>query len=348
MGARRPLAPARAERPQESAVIVRLISLASPADWDAALSRVPHGPAHTHWYNAALSLSVDDEIALMEYASPPDWAACPIVLRRHGESIDIAIPYGIGGFAICGECKELPDVIRRFAGEQRWVCGYLAVHPLSRHPFSAEDGLEWGENGLERGPLVYRLDLSMSEPHLFASMHATNRYEIRRDEALLSSVITDAAAIGRALPEIYEQTRARVGASDAYRFSRATLAAWLSSPGCLALGLGDPLQAVVICTHAAGVADYFINASTDQGRKYTRILIWAAMRELKRLGIRYFNLGGGVRDGDTLDAFKRRFGGELTVRPILKQVYCRDRFVELCAQAGAMERAGSYFPPYRQ
>jgi hypothetical protein len=323
-------------------VSVRLVSLANPEAWERALSRIPHGPAHTHWYNAALSLSVEDELALVEYVGDRCAAVCPLILRRHGESIDIASPYGFGGFAIDGDCKGLPGEFRRFACGQGWICGYLTIHPLSSHSFAPADGLEAGRT-------VYLLDLTAAESFLLASMHPTHRYEIRKAEQLLSAVVTAPHLIADALPGLYAETRARVGASETYRFSRSTLHAWLASPGCLALGLGDPLQAVVICLYTRDVADYFLNASTLQGRKYTRILVWAAVQELKRRGIRCFNLGGGVREGDQLDDFKRRFGGRAVAMPVLKQVYCREQFEVLCLQtATAGERPGGYFPPYRQ
>jgi hypothetical protein len=320
-------------------VSATLISLANAEDWEGAVSRVSHGPAHTHWYNSALAASIEDEIVLFEYAEGEDCAVCPIVLRRFGNSVDIATPYGFGGFATHGRCKGLPDEFHRLAIEKGWVCGYLALHPLFPHPFVAA-------NGLERGRTIYLLDLSSSEDVLLASMHETHRYELRKDSALLESINAEEAAPARALPALYAETLARVGASDTYRFSEATLNSWIDSAGSLVLGIGEPPQAVIFCMYTKDIADYFINASTNQGRRYTRILIWAAVCELKRRGVRYFNLGGGVHEGDTLEAFKRRFGGRSLDSPVLKQVYLREQFTALCDQAGAPESA-SYFPSYR-
>jgi hypothetical protein len=324
---------------QQDVMSSRLISLANHEDWKTALSHVPHGAAHTHWYNTALAASVEDEIVLFDYSNGEDQACCPLALRRYGKSIDIATPYGFGGFATQGPCKRLPDEFRRFAIEQDWVCGYLALHPLFPHPFIATEGLEPGRT-------IYVLDLSTSEDFLLSSMHKTHRYELRRDSELVESIILEGDLLSEALPGLYAATLARVGASDTYRFSEATLKAWLSSPGCLALGLGVPPRAVMLCLYTEEIADYCISASTKQGRSYTRILLWAAARELKRRGVRYFNLGGGAHDADTLEAFKRRFGGESLSVPVLKQVYMRGQFMALCRQAEAVDRAG-YFPPYR-
>jgi hypothetical protein len=327
-------------RAQQGAMSARLISLANSEEWARVVSRVAHGPAHTHWYNAALAPSIEGEIALFEYADGENLAICPVVLRRYGESVDIATPYGFGGFAVHGNCTRLPDEIRRFAVEHGWVCGYLALHPLFPHPFAATDGLELART-------VYLLDLTKSENILLASMHETHRYELRKDSKLLESVVLEENPLSRALPALYADTLARVGASDTYRFSNATLKSWLSSPGCLALGLRTPLEAVVVCMYTNDIADYFINASTNHGREHTRILIWAAVRELKRRGVRCFNLGGGARDGDTLDAFKRRFGGKSMGVPVLKQVYLHEQFMALCHQAKLADRPAGYFPPYR-
>jgi hypothetical protein len=286
-----------------------------------------------------LAAGIGHEIVLIEYEDDGNWAVCPIMLRHAGEWIDVATPYGFGGFAAHGDCRGLPVELRRFAVEQSWVCGYLALHPLFPHPFTIADGLEQGRT-------VYVLDLSASEDDLLASMHDTHRYEIRGKSGQ-PPVFVDTRTAVKALPALYAETLARVGASDTYRFSDATLDSWLSSSGCLALGIGIPPQAVVVCLYTKDVADYFINAGTNQGRRYSRILLWESARELKRRGVRYFNLGGGIRDGDPLDAFKRRFGGDSSSFQVLKQVYLGEKFTALCARAGVVENGKGYFPPYR-
>jgi hypothetical protein len=321
-------------------VNLKLVALADVEGWTQAVTEVAHAPAHTQWYNAALAASASDPIVLISYASRGDRAVCPVMLRRYAKSVDIVSPYGFGGFAARGPCAGLPGAFRSVAIEQGWVCGYIALHPLLAHPFGAVDGIE-------KGRTVYVLDLAGSEENLLASMHEAHRYEIRRDAGLLTALIEDRAVISRSLPALYADTLKRVGASGTYGFSAASLDAWLASPGCLALGLGEPLRAAVLCLHAGEMGEYFINASTDDGRSHTRILLWAAMRELKRRGVRYFNLGGGAHEGDALDAFKRRFGGNPLSVPVLKQVFVRDRYDSLCRQAGTAERVGGYFPPYR-
>jgi len=322
------------------AVTIRLISLSNSDEWAAAVAAVPHGPAHTRWYNAALAASTEDEIELVEYVDGSDRAVCPIALRRFGDVVDLATPYGFGGFATRGPCAGLPAAFHAFAVAQGWVCGYLALNPLFPHPFAIQDGLEAGRT-------IYVLDLARSTEELFEALHDTHRYEIRKQLQFMEAVTSDSERLANALPTLYAETLVRTRASPVYRFSDKTLNAWLASPNCLGLGLGEPLQAVLICFYTAETADYFINASSERGRTHTRLLLWAAMGELKRREVRFFNLGGGAHEGDSLDAFKRRFGGRPVSIPVIKQVYDRDMFEALCARAGASARSNAFFPPYR-
>jgi hypothetical protein len=78
------------------------------------------------------------------------------------------------------------------------------------------------------------------------------------------------------------------------------------------------------------------------------MLIWAAVRELKRLGVPTLNLGGGVSEGDSLAEFKRRFGAKQVPLRHVKQVYRPGRYRQLSQRVGADPAAQGYFPAYRR
>jgi hypothetical protein len=59
------------------------------------------------------------------------------------------------------------------------------------------------------------------------------------------------------------------------------------------------------------------------------------------------NLGGGVKENDGVAEFKRRFGADEVPLRNVKQVYRRDIYEELCAEAGVDPHASAYFPAYR-
>ena len=97
------------------------------------------------------------------------------------------------------------------------------------------------------------------------------------------------------------------------------------------------------------IADLLFNISLPEGRDATLHL--SCGRELCALqtrGIPVLNMGGGVRQGDSIAQAKRHYGARVLPLRCLKQVYLPDRFAELCRGAGVdpSDRAG-YFPPYR-
>jgi hypothetical protein len=110
---------------------------------------------------------------------------------------------------------------------------------------------------------------------------------------------------------------------------------------------GAGVAAVALFGHSFGVADYVINVSSVEGRKYSRILIWAAVKALKERGVTLLNLGGGVRPGDALEAFKRRFGGSAADVRVLMQVCDTGKYRQLCSRyCESGNFASHYFPPY--
>ncbi len=77
-------------------------------------------------------------------------------------------------------------------------------------------------------------------------------------------------------------------------------------------------------------AHYHLSCASDLGRELpaTTLLIQAGASRGRERGCRYLHLGGGVRPGDSLRAFKRSFGG--------KQLDCH--FATLMADQAAYER----------
>jgi hypothetical protein len=68
---------------------------------------------------------------------------------------------------------------------------------------------------------------------------------------------------------------------------------------------------------------------------------------LRALGVTSLNLGGGIREGDDLAEFKRRFGAAELPLVSLRQVYRQDEYERLCREAGVTSHRSAWFPPYR-
>jgi hypothetical protein len=71
------------------------------------------------------------------------------------------------------------------------------------------------------------------------------------------------------------------------------------------------------------------------------------MGSLSGQGIRWLNLGGGVRADDGLAQFKQRFGASRRDVHSIRQVYDPATYRALCEAAGVVGSPGGRFPPYR-
>jgi hypothetical protein len=112
-------------------------------------------------------------------------------------------------------------------------------------------------------------------------------------------------------------------------------------------GNGGTLESVAVFGHTPHAGDYLFNVSVPGGERHAVYLIWFAVERLRELGVPKLNLGGGVREGDDLAEFKRRFGAAELPLASLRQVYLPDVYERLCRDAGVSADRGGWFPPYR-
>jgi hypothetical protein len=122
-------------------------------------------------------------------------------------------------------------------------------------------------------------------------------------------------------------------------------------PDVLALGAATPqgqLEAVTVFGYTAFAGDFLFNVSAGSGRRWSSLLLWSGALELRARGVRYLNLGGGVRRGDGIAEYKRRFGGAALPLVAAKEVYRPDIYRRLCREAGVQPALTGYFPPYQR
>jgi hypothetical protein len=147
--------------------------------------------------------------------------------------------------------------------------------------------------------------------------------------------------------DVYEQTMRRTEAAPHYFFGAAYFDRILGAPRTwLALAhAGDgALAAASIATVSDGFLHYYLSGSADTQLRaapmknvVTRLVEHAAELRMP------LNLGGGIRDGDALEEFKRGFANR-SLRWHTSEIVCDEaRYAELAAG----REAGGYFPAYR-
>jgi hypothetical protein len=116
-----------------------------------------------------------------------------------------------------------------------------------------------------------------------------------------------------------------------------------------ALVMLDAGHAAALFLRGAGAMHYFLAASTDEGRRAAaaNLVIYEAMRLARDGGLDVLNLGGGLRDGDALHAFKCNFGPGRRPYHVGAAVHDRAAYDRLAAAAGAGP-GEQFFPAYRR
>ena len=324
----------------------RSVSLSDPEAWSAELKGLPHAVAHSHGFRSALDGGRGDADCLLFVAEREGAkAVCPILERPVDGRLDVATPYGFGGFVGHGDLTGLDQAWKTFARERGYVAGYLAQHPS----LASEDLAPLDERF--EAASVYLLDLRPEEDAIISGMSKRRRPSLRR-WLRETEIVTDRAELVEAFVRLYPSHMTRLGAAPVYFFGDDALRRMAELEDVVLFGVRDAqgeIEAVSMTAVTPPCADYLFFAATETARDHSVGLIWRGISEAKARGATWINLGGAIREGDGVGEFKRRFGATMTPSYCLKQVYDAKTYRLLCAQKNceASDRNG-YFPAYRR
>jgi hypothetical protein len=319
-----------------------LIPLDDGERWTAALADVPHGHAHTRGFCRAVQLTSGARTHLYRYEHGRARVVCALAEREVASTVDVTTPYGFGGFAMSGDCAGFPAAWREFARERGWVCGYIALNPVfaDAAAFAAEE--------VRVHNRLYVLDLRQTPEQLWAGLSRNRRRQLRDWEAIGARLELDRSRLARFLVENFAAFFARRGAGPATDFRRETVAAIAELDDVLLVGAGDgELESVAAFGYTPYAGDGLLAVSRPGGERHSARLVWWGVERLRELGVARLNLGGGVREGDDVAEFKRRFGAAEEPLASLRQVYRPDVYERLCVEAGVSPERSGWFPPYR-
>jgi hypothetical protein len=314
---------------------ITIAGLDDAALWDAiqAESGIP-----SHARSVAAALAAGGIVPrLARVAGGDGRLVIPFFERRHAGRADICTWLSVAG-AWCR--PPLPPLLAAWnvqAQREGWVASYIQVEPGSDVA-----GLPEAREGNE----VFLLDLAARPPREgFA--HRVERH-VRRAEKTALRLVEDREVLAEALVRLFPAAMARAGASAAYDLAPATLRALALSPDCLVLGAAPAAEVEIawVFPAAGAQAENFLQAASPDGRGLAAWLYWQVMERLRARGVRWLNLGGGVRRGDGIAQFKGWLGGVPRPLHALRLVHDEAAYAALCAAAGA-DPAGRWFPAYR-
>lgn len=322
-----------------------LIPLESKTEWEEALKGIRHSFAHT-WENChSMFLTTSFRTFLYCYENNGVKIICPYSEREYNGFTDIVTPYGFSGFAGNKDCPEFKESWREFVKSKNYVCGYISQNPLLQNSsyYSTEE--------IHSPTNLFFIDLKLSLTELFENLDSNRKRIIKNFRSSESEFIYDRDILKEFFISNYNSFLKRINASEANYFSTETLEYICSLGNVFMAGAGEnnKVTAVYIFSYTEYAGDCFFNVALDEGRKFSPLLLWCGMKFFKSRKIPVMNLGGGIKEDDSVALSKERFGAYKLPCINLKQIYDKKVYDQLCSEKGvdANDMSG-YFPAYRK
>lgn len=322
-----------------------VIPLSSPLKWKKALEGINHAFGHTWESCYAMHLTTGSPTYLYTLKRGESRAVCPFAERSFNGYTDIYTPYGISGFAGEGDFPELQEYWNAFAAGRGYVCGYIGLNPIFENPTYLN------EKDISCDNSLFILDLSLSLEHLYRNMQSGKRDEVRKAERNRYGYTTDKHLLKPFFLKNYAAYMKRKNATMAYSFTIKTLSYLINLDMTSMVGIinNGKIEAATLNAYTPYIAEGYLFVSVPHCKNHTMALLWNGVKQLKAKNIPLFNLGGGIRENDSIAQYKRRLGGMEKKLKSLKQIYDPRLYDQLCneACAPATDTSG-YFPPYRK
>ncbi|MBK7158102.1 MAG: hypothetical protein IPH77_05970 [Ignavibacteria bacterium] len=325
--------------------IHNMIPLESETEWKDALKGIRHSFYHTRESCYAMHLTTGYRTYLYCFEHDGVRIVCPVAERDFGGYTDIVTPYGFSGFTGNVDFSEFQNYWKEFVTEKKYVCGYISLNPslTNSNYYSGQDAF--------KSTNLFYIDLKLSLTELFENLDSNRKKIIKNFRKYEAGFIYDRSILTKFFTENYYDFLKRINASQANYFSKETLEYICSLENIYMVGAGTESkpEAVYLFAHTESEGLCLFNVALPEGRQYASLLLWCGLKFFRSKKIPLMNLGGGIKEDDSVALSKERFGAYKLPFYNLKQIYDSDVYEKLCTQKGfkASDKSG-YFPVYRK
>ena len=307
---------------------------------------------------ATAQIELTEPLAVIAGASSARMLA-PLLLRRMSarvdgstvEWLDASTPYGYGGLLSLSasglvhrdHVHYFVDQLNTWCSDRNVVCCIIRLHPLIAQQGWFEptdrwrDRLQLHSRGTTSSVELSHWDEKLDQP---ASLRRDRRADMRVSGRTLHVTWStgdddDADEKLGIFSTLYDELLRRTAAESFYFFPQSyftKLKTLGTRMGLVLAWYGDQPVGGNLFLAGPRYAHGHLAATNDIGREYgaSTLLIVEGARWARRHGCELLHLGGGTRSGDSLEDFKRSFGGVSHVYRYLKFIADRNRFDEIC------------------
>ena len=271
------------------------------------------------------------------------------------EFFDIVSPYGYGGIYLSEAAREDALFLRRFRNDfkkycakERIVSEFIRFHPLEQNQKAFED--LYAIKQVNKNSVI---NLGRTDDEIFKNIEKRHRYSIRLAEKSGVEIVLDNKFAY--LPEfksLYLSTNDRTQATKFYNFSGKFFQNLIQNfPDTVKLvvaKLEEKVVAASIFIFNPDHAYYFLSGANELALKVcaNHLLLYKIALVANKEGKRFFNLGGGLKQGDALSIFKFGFSKLSVPFYVGTRIVDKEMYDSLAALSGADSKS-DYFPLYR-
>lgn len=322
-----------------------LIPIESESEWKDALKDIRHSFYHTRESCYAMHLTTGYRTYLYSFEHEGIRIICPVSEREFGGYTDIVTPYGFSGFAGNEDYPGFQNYWKEFVKEKKYVCGYISLNPaLTNSTYYS------GQDAYKSTNLFY-IDLKLSLTELFENLDSNRKKIIKNFRKYEAGFIYDRNILTKFFTDNYYDFLKRINASQANYFSKETLEYICSLENVYMVGTGteERTEAVYLFAYTGSEGLCLFNVALPEGRQYASLLLWSGLKFFRSKKIPLMNLGGGIKEDDSVALSKERFGAYKLPFYNLKEIYDKEIYEKLCLQKGfKSDDKSGYFPAYRK
>jgi hypothetical protein len=330
-------------------------------------------------YSIPFERVMGGKVQLFFFGDSANYVAYPFFLRRindltffqsspldHGQDyFDIVSPYGYSGPLACvsePNCQRdlwrgYLDTFHEYCQEAHIVCEFARLNPFLEN----EHYLLEMTNGVRATGQITYVDLTLSWEDVWRGLNRGNRSNINKARRSGIQVERcDDSSHRQQFHDLYVATMRRNEADDWYYFPPDFFAdSFRLLDGEISLfhaSYQGKIIAAASFLHYGDTVHYFLGGSDGNylALRPNNLLMYEAICWAKKKGYRFFNLGGGYKQDDSLTRFKAAFSKSSVPFYTYRTIHCPDVYQELCRQytayrlkVGREVEDTDYFPKYR-